>query len=125
LPPPTTTAITATPGSRTFDPSAQFGFSSNRPEATFECSLDGAAFAACGNPYAAPALAADSHRLVVRAKDRFGAVDPNPPSYAWTIAVHQNAFVGGGCASAEGGGPSAAVALLAFAFLLRRRSIRV
>jgi uncharacterized repeat protein (TIGR01451 family)/uncharacterized protein (TIGR03382 family) len=122
---PPTTAITASPGSRTFDPSARFAFSSNRPEATFECSLDGAAFATCANPYVPAPLTADSHRLVVRAKDRFGAVDPNPPSYAWTVAVHQNAFVGGGCASADGGGFTAALALLAFAFLLRRRSIRV
>ena len=64
----------------------RFGFSSTEPGATFECSLDGAAFAAC-------TVAADVHRpersattsCASRATDADGNVDPTPAAYTWTV----------------------------------------
>lgn len=54
LPPVTPeTQITTGPegGLDITDPTPEWEFSSDQPSATFECSLDGAAFAACASPY--------------------------------------------------------------------------
>ena len=53
--------------------------------ATFECSLDGAAFAACGATFTPPAdLAEGAHTLRVRAKDG-PEFDRTPLVRTWTV----------------------------------------
>ncbi|MCE7986497.1 MAG: CSLREA domain-containing protein [Caldilinea sp. CFX5] len=94
LPPPDTTAPDTTIDSQPAQPSnsssASFTFSGTdnvTPAAslTFECSLDGAAFAACTSPQNYSALTDGSHTFQVRAKDAAGNVDATPASYTWTI----------------------------------------
>ena len=66
---------------------ATFVFSSSDNEATFECSLDGAAFTACASPATFTGLSATAHTLQVRAKDPQGTVDATPASRAWTVTI--------------------------------------
>jgi hypothetical protein len=72
------------------DPSStavgNFTFTSNEPGAVFQCSLDGATFAACPASYSTPALANGSHTLEVRAIDSAGNVGP-PVDFTWTVHV--------------------------------------
>ncbi len=82
LPPETT--IDAGPPAETVDPTARFEVSSNEASATFECSLDGAAFGSCT---ATPEFVVEpgEHELLVRAEDDFGSVDATPARYEWTV----------------------------------------
>lgn len=67
--------------------SASFVFSSGDTEATFECSLDGAAYAPCSSPQTYAAVGDGSHTFTVRAKDVAGNVDVTPASRDWTVDV--------------------------------------
>ena len=60
-----------------------FTFTSDTTNATFECQLDTAAFAACTTPKAYTGLKAGNHTFKVRAKTSAG-VDATPASYTWT-----------------------------------------
>jgi len=51
---------------------------------TFECSLDGAAFAACMSPKTYITLKAGNHNFKVQATAG-GITDPTPANYNWTI----------------------------------------
>ena len=62
-----------------------FTFSSTKPTGgTFQCRLDGAAYAACTSPYPVM-VAAGSHSFDVYAVDSGGVADPSPANYAWTV----------------------------------------
>jgi hypothetical protein len=63
-----------------------FAFSSDDPGSTFECSLDGAPFAACATPYD-PAAAPGAHTLAVRAVDPQGLMDDTPAAVTFTVAA--------------------------------------
>jgi hypothetical protein len=73
------------PASRTNQTSATFTFSDSQPGVTFQCSLDGADFAACTSPkhYAGP-LAQGAHSFKVRARNARGDLSA-AASYGWTI----------------------------------------
>ena len=79
------TTITGEPPATTIETSASFGFSSSETPSTFECALDGAAFAACTSPRVHSALAVGSHTFRVRATDAAGNTDLTPASSSWTI----------------------------------------
>jgi hypothetical protein len=79
------TTIVAGPAATTNATTATFLFSATDASATFECSLDGAAFAACTTPKSYAGLADGAHLFEVRAIDLAGNVDPTPASYAWTV----------------------------------------
>jgi hypothetical protein len=79
------TTITSSPPALTNSASATFGFSSSEPGSTFECQLDGGAFAACTNPHAYSGLADGSHTFSVRATDPASNVDPSPATFTWTV----------------------------------------
>ncbi|AKI99982.1 Ig-like protein group 3 [Archangium gephyra] len=83
LTPPDTTIVSGPP-SLTNVTSATFDFSSEAG-ATFECSLDGAAFTACADPETFTGLTEKAYTLQVRARDAAGNVDPTPASYTWTV----------------------------------------
>jgi parallel beta-helix repeat protein len=78
------TTISAAPSSGESQ-SASFSFSASEPS-TYQCSLDGAAFAPCGSPKSYADLAVGSHEFRVRAIDSAGNVDASPASHAWTIS---------------------------------------
>ena len=79
---PETTIVTG-PGPFTNDATPAFAFGSDEPAATFECSLDGAAFAAC--PDEIGPLAAGTYTLAVRAVDAAGNRDATPAERTFTV----------------------------------------
>jgi hypothetical protein len=86
------TSIDSGPSGNTTATTADLGFGSTEPGATFECSLDGGAWSACSSPRSYTGLAVGSHDFAVRALDSLGNADTTPASRTWTI----NAPAGGG-----------------------------
>ena len=82
---PPETTITSGPASLSASPDATFAFTSDEPGSTFECSLDGSAFAACSNPTAYTGLGDGAHTFDVRATDSSANTDATPASASWTI----------------------------------------
>ena len=78
------TSITAQPSNPSNNPNPSFSFASSKPSSTFECALDGGAFAGCTSPASYSGLADGSHTFSVRAS-KDGIVDPTPASFTWTI----------------------------------------
>lgn len=64
-----------------------FATSDTNAPATFECSMDGAGFSACGSPSILTGLLVGTHSYAVRAKDAYGNVDPSPAIATWTTAA--------------------------------------
>lgn len=86
LAPVTTTLNSVTPSATlTTQTSKTFTFSSNHANATFVCSLDGAAFTACSSPKSYSGLANGAHSFRVRAVDQWGGVDTTGKTHNWTI----------------------------------------
>jgi hypothetical protein len=84
--PPDTTIVNK-PNNPTNSQSASFTYTSTE-SGTFQCSLDGAAFATCPNAgISYSSLGAGSHTFQVRAKDAANNVDPTPASYAWVVDI--------------------------------------
>ena len=76
------TTIPTHPLGLTRQTTAVFAFGATEP-ATFECALDGGAFAACGAAKSYDDLADGGHALLVRAVDAIGNVDATPAT--WTV----------------------------------------
>ena len=84
---PETTLDSAPTGTvPTGDASLTFSSPAKNP-VTFECRIDGGAFAGCSSPLSVNALAPGDHTFEVRAKDSTGAVDPTPATAAWTVSA--------------------------------------
>jgi centrosomal CEP192-like protein len=63
---------------------ATFSFSATEPGASFECSLDGAAFAPCSSP-ASFRVKPGRHSFAVRARDAAGNLDASPAAAVWRV----------------------------------------
>jgi len=81
--PPETTILTGPSGAQG-TATATFSFSANEA-ATFECRIDGGAFAACASPKTYAGLADGAHTFAVRAKDTAGNVDATPATASWSV----------------------------------------
>ena len=82
------TTITAQPANPSTVATAAFQFSGSDAlsgPASFECSLDSSAFAACTSPQNYSNLAEGSHTFQVRTVDGAGNRDATPASYTWTV----------------------------------------
>ena len=79
------TSIDSGPAGTVADDGAELTFSSDDNAATFECRLDGDAFAACTSPVNLTGLGDGSHTFRVRAIDADGNTDPTPASRSWTV----------------------------------------
>lgn len=102
--PPDTQLFTLPPAS-TSEASAIFGFAATEAGATYRCSLDAAAAAACASPATVGPLPAGSHAFAVTAIDPAGNADPTPASWAWTIvAPFQPPPAGGSEVDTDGDG---------------------
>ena len=86
---PPDTAIAAAPQDPTSATTATFTFTradSTTAAATFECQIDGAAFAPCASPASFP-VAAGTHTFAVRAISPHGEIDPTPATKTWTVVA--------------------------------------
>ena len=79
------TAITSAPTDPTSATSATFSFISTESGSTFECRLDGGAWAACGSPRGLTGLSEGAHAFAVRATDPAGNTDPTPATHTWAV----------------------------------------
>jgi HYR domain len=79
------TTMSAAPSSSVASSSAEFSFSSPEAGASFECSLEGGAFASCSSPQSYAGLGDGTHSFAVRAIDAAGNADPTPAAHTWTI----------------------------------------
>jgi hypothetical protein len=80
---PAAPGLTSTPANPSNSTAPSFSFT-GEVGATFQCALDGAAFASCTSPRAYSGLAAASHTFQVRQTDTAGNTGP-AASYTWTI----------------------------------------
>ncbi len=87
-----TPTITTHPTNPATATSATFGFTDSTSGVSFDCSLDGAAYAACTSPktYAGP-LAVAAHAFNVRAHNAKGVLSA-AAGYTWTIAITPPTF---------------------------------
>jgi hypothetical protein len=84
---PPETTIDSGPSGTVSDASANFVFSSNEANSTFECRLDGGAFGSCTSPKGYSSLSNGSHLFEVRATDAAGNADATPASRSWKVDV--------------------------------------
>jgi hypothetical protein len=82
---PPDSSIDSGPSGTVSDASATFVFSSTESGSTFECRLDGTAWASCTSPASYSGLAAAAHSFDVRATDAAGNTDATPAGRSWTI----------------------------------------
>ncbi len=79
------TTLTVAPPATDNSTMVTFEFSANEDNVTFECSLDGRAFATCRSGDSFGPLADGDHTFAVRAKDRAGNVDASPAKHSWDV----------------------------------------
>jgi hypothetical protein len=79
------TTIDAGPSDYTSDPTPEVEFSSSEPAATFECSLDGAAYSSCSSPDQLPQLTDGAHTFAVRSTDADDRTDSTPAETDFTV----------------------------------------
>ena len=82
---PPQTTIDSGPAGTTTATSATFSFSSSKADSTFQCRLDGGAWAACTSPSTRSGLAPGTHVFEVRATDAAGNTDPSPAGRGWSV----------------------------------------
>jgi hypothetical protein len=87
------TFIDSGPSGSVFATSATFSFSATEPS-TFQCRLDGGAFAPCTSPTSYANLAIGSHTFQVAATDGSFNVDASPAERGWTVLDQSSDLIG-------------------------------
>jgi len=90
---PPDTFIDSGPSGSVADTSATFGFSASEPS-TFQCRLDGGAFAPCTSPISYTNLSIGAHTFQVAATDGSNNVDASPAEGSWTVVEASSELVG-------------------------------
>lgn len=80
------TSFLKAPRARTSSRTARFFFAAE-PGATFECSLDRAAFSPCAQSHTLRRLRPGLHRMRVRASDLVGNTEAEPAVHVWVVAA--------------------------------------
>ncbi|MFU8806932.1 MAG: hypothetical protein ACNA8W_24200, partial [Bradymonadaceae bacterium] len=83
---PPKTTFTQTPDDPTYFSSADFDFECDKAPCTFECSLNGVAFAACTPPVSYEGLSRTTHELIVRARDELGNTEQGAV-FSWEVTT--------------------------------------
>jgi lysyl oxidase len=89
---PPDTTITSGPPDPSSSSAASFTFTGTDDVTpttglTYECQLDGGAFAACTSPQSYSGLSDGSHTFQVRARDAAANVDPTPAFQTWQVST--------------------------------------
>jgi hypothetical protein len=84
---PPETTITSGPSGTISTDSTSFSFASSEPPSSFQCRLDGAAWASCSSPKAVTNLANGPHTFEIRATDGAGNTDLSPASRSLAVQV--------------------------------------
>ena len=66
---------------------AEFRFSASEKRSTFQCRVDVFEWQSCKSPTTYVEVADGEHTFSVRARDRYGNVDPTPATRSWTVAT--------------------------------------
>jgi hypothetical protein len=82
---PPVTTIGSGPSGATNDTTPAFTFTSNEAGSTFECRVDGGAWASCTSPHTTATLGEGSHTFQVRATDPAGNLETTPASRTFTV----------------------------------------
>lgn len=82
--PAATVTITGAPPAQSSSVTATFTFVSTASPSTFECQLDGLAFAPCASPATYTQVPNGAHVFCVRGRDSTGTLSANTPCYTWT-----------------------------------------
>lgn len=86
------TFISQSPDSPTSDLTPEFQFTSDDPGATFHCTIDSGAAAACTSPYTTGILTEGLHQFEVYATDAAGNADATPAQFSFEIETGVNDF---------------------------------
>ena len=84
---PPETRITSGPDATTDSPEATFGFRADEKRSTFECRVDSFSWQSCTSPITYTEVPAGDHTFSVRARDRYGNLDPTPATRDWTVTA--------------------------------------
>lgn len=79
------TIISSGPASGSYAAPSTFTFASPEAGLTFQCSMDGGAYAPCASPYTTTGLPVGYHIFRVRAIDAAGNADATPAEHQWSI----------------------------------------
>lgn len=79
------TSITSGPASGLYAMPFTFTFVSPETGLTFQCSIDGGAYAPCASPYTSAILPAGTHTFRVRTVDAAGNADATPAAHQWSV----------------------------------------
>ncbi|WP_432937985.1 right-handed parallel beta-helix repeat-containing protein [Kribbella sp. CA-253562] len=93
------TAFASGPPATTAATEVTLTFAANDPYATFECSLDNAAFAPCESPHQVQGLEPGAHQLRVRSTDLSGNTEAAPVVRTWTVVTAPDTTITSGPAA--------------------------
>jgi hypothetical protein len=85
VPPETTIDVGPLANDTIIDRTPEFEFSSDEPDSTFACSVDGSVFAPCRSPHETAPLGDGRHTFAVRATNPAGNTDPTPATRSFVV----------------------------------------